>query len=296
MKAKREPQGCQSILSVSPSSACGSWPSPFCPAPSRGPLDPTCLGPRTQPFCPLQQKWRKVAGSREQRHFYKHLGSYHWKTEVSKQVPKVWKGVPPHLQDDEEANKLDPQSASQINAGQAEPEPPGGREGPENQQDAEFSLVAGTKLNSKRSSGEGQRSPDSQMLPCGLSHEGSQPQGPHMVPRQTWSVKPETERAPCGSTMWEHNSSGEEGHGNPGEVSKGCQVCKSLFFSGDQSSGRKRKIQRSPLDSGRPSPVKASNYWVLLCVRHCSEHFTCVCVCVWSVAQSCPTLCNPNRL
>ena len=144
----------------------------------------------------------------------------------------------------------------------------------------QFSLVAGTKLNSKRSSGEGQRSPDSQMLPCGLSHEGSQPQGPHMVPRQTWSVKPETAGAPCGSTMWEHDSSGEEGHGSPGEVSKGCQVCKSLFFTGDQSSGRKRKIQRSPLDSGRPSPVKASNYWVLLCVRHCSEHFTCVCVCV----------------
>ena len=120
------------------------------------------------------------------------------------------------------------------------------------------------------------------------------------MPRQTWSVKPETAGAPCGSTMWEHDSSGEEGHGSPGEVSKGCQVCKSLFFSGDQSSGRKRKIQRSPLDSGRPSPVKASNYWVLLCVRHCSEHFTCVCVCVcvcvWSVAQSCPTLCNPNRL
>lgn len=39
---------------------------------------------------------------------HKHLSSYQWKTEVSKQLPKVWNGVQSHLQDDKEANKFDP--------------------------------------------------------------------------------------------------------------------------------------------------------------------------------------------
>ena len=212
MKAKREPQGCQSILSVSPCPAGWSWPSPCCPAPSRGQLDPAHLGPGTQPFCPLQQKWRNVAGSRKQRRFYKCLGSHHWKTEVSEQVPKVWKGVPPHLQDDEEANKLDPQSASQINAGQAEPEPPGGREGPENQQDTEFSLVAGTKLNSKFSAGRG-RGPRT-LRGCPVAFLVRAPN----LRDHTWRRGGCGLWNPwdCGSNVWEHDSSGEEGHGSPG--------------------------------------------------------------------------------
>ena len=52
-------------------------------------------------------------------------------------------------------------------------------------------------------SGRGRGPPTLRCCPfwAGLSHEGSQPQGPHMAPRQTWSVKPETAGAPCGSTV-----------------------------------------------------------------------------------------------
>lgn len=82
------------------------------------------------------------------------------------------------MQDDKEANKLDAYSTSQINASQAEPEPPGGREGPENQQDTEFSLAAGTKLKSKSTSGQGHGFSDTEGLCCVLYVKAPNLRGP----------------------------------------------------------------------------------------------------------------------